>query len=232
MKKKYYAVRKGRQPGIYQDWDTCKEQVDGFAGAQYKSFSTSEDAKRYLAGENSVSTPPRPRVSHEPSSSADVRPGHVVIYADGACSGNPGRGGYGTVVLQGDQRKEFSAGFRRTTNNRMEILGCIVGLESVEKPSDVTLYSDSRYVVDAITKSWAETWRSRGWNRKVDNELVPALNADLWARLLDLCSWHRVRFHWVRGHDGNLENERCDVLARAAAASENLGIDTFYEKGP
>jgi ribonuclease HI len=154
-----------------------------------------------------------------------------VIYADGACSGNPGRGGYGTVVLSGDQRKELSAGFRKTTNNRMEILGCIAGLDAIEERSDITIYSDSKYVVDAVTKGWAETWRSRGWNRKVEGELIPASNADLWARMLDLCEWHRVKFRWVRGHDGNIENERCDELARAAAASENLAVDGFYEKG-
>jgi ribonuclease HI len=231
MKQKYYAVRKGRQSGIYQDWDTCKAQVDGFAGAQYKSFSTREDAARYLAGEDSAGRssgpkPPRGQSTHEP-----VPAGHVVIYADGACSGNPGRGGYGTVVLSGDQRRELSAGFRKTTNNRMEILGCIAGLDAIEERSDITIYSDSKYVVDAVTKGWAETWRSRGWNRKVEGELVPASNADLWARMLDLCEWHRVAFRWVRGHDGNIENERCDELARAAAASDNLEIDAFYEKG-
>ena len=231
MKQKYYAVRKGRQAGIYQDWDSCKAQVDGFAGAQYKSFSTREAAAQYLAGQDSAVSasgpkPPREGTTHEP-----VPAGHFVIYADGACSGNPGRGGYGTVVLSGDQRKELSAGFRRTTNNRMEILGCIAGLDAIEERSDITIYSDSKYVVDAVTKGWAETWRSRGWNRKVEGELVPALNADLWARMLDLCEWHRVKFRWVRGHDGNIENERCDELARAAAASENLEVDSCYENG-
>jgi len=242
MKQKYYAVRKGRQAGIYPDWDTCKAQVDGYAGAQYKSFSTREDAELYLKGagrepdrakpqgQDQQPSAPGTKAVRIPAVQAPVPAGHVVIYADGACSGNPGPGGYGTVILCGSQRKELSAGFRRTTNNRMEILGCIAGLESIEKPSDITIYSDSKYVVDAVTKSWAETWRSRGWNRKVDNELVPALNADLWARLLDLCEWHRVRFLWVRGHDGNIENERCDELARAAATSENLPADAFYER--
>jgi len=231
--RKYYAVRKGRQPGIYQDWDSCKAQVDGFAGAQYKSFSTREDAAQYLAGQNLEVSAPGKKVLHEksPSIPATIPAGHVVIYADGACSGNPGPGGYGTVLLYGDQRKEFSAGYRRTTNNRMEILGCIAGLEALSEPAEVTVYSDSSYVVNAITKSWAETWRTRGWNRKVDGELVPASNADLWARLLDLCERYTVRFKWVRGHDGNVENERCDELARAAAALGNLQIDAFYEKG-
>lgn len=231
MKQKYYAVRKGRQPGIYQDWNSCKVQVDGFAGAQYKSFSTREDAAQYMAGQAPAGSAAGTKAPREPSISEPIPAGHVVIYADGACSGNPGRGGYGTVVLLGDQRQELSAGFQRTTNNRMEILGCIAGLDAVEEPSDIIIYSDSRYVVDAITKGWAETWRGRDWNRKVEGELVPASNADLWARMLGLCEWHRVKFRWVRGHDGNIENERCDVLARAAAASDNLAVDTFYEKG-
>ena len=230
MKQKYYAVRKGRQAGIYQDWESCKAQVDGFAGAQYKSFSTREDAAQYLAGQTSASSAPGKSAPRERSLPEPIPAGQIVIYADGACSGNPGKGGYGTVVLYGDQRRELSAGFRRTTNNRMEILGCIAGLDAIEERSDITLYSDSRYVVDAVTKGWAETWRSRGWNRKVEGELVPALNSDLWARMLDLCEWHRVNFRWVRGHDGNIENERCDELARAAAASENLEVDKGYEK--
>lgn len=230
MKQKYYAVRKGRQAGIYSDWDSCKSQVEGFAGAQYKSFSTREDAAQYLAGQNSAAADAGKKTPRESSPPEPIPAGHVVIYADGACSGNPGRGGYGTVVLYGDQRRELSAGFRRTTNNRMEILGCIAGLDAIEERSDIMIFSDSKYVVDAVTKGWAETWRSRGWNRKVDGELIPASNADLWARMLDLCEWHRVKFRWVRGHDGNVENERCDELARAAAASENLGLDTGYEK--
>ena len=231
MKQKFYAVRRGRQTGIYLDWDSCKEQVEGFAGAQYKSFSTREEAAQYLAGQDPKTASPVKKGSGQSSSSEPIPPGHVVIYSDGACSGNPGRGGYGTVVLYGDQRRELSAGFRRTTNNRMEIWGCIAGLDAIEERSDITLYSDSRYVVNAISKGWAETWRSRGWNRKVEGELVPALNADLWARMLDLCEWHRVTFRWVRGHDGNVENERCDELARAAAASDNLQPDLFYERG-
>ncbi len=232
MKQKYYAVRKGRQAGIYLDWDTCRKHVEGFAGAQYKSFSTREEAARYLAGQDPAGSSAAKKAPRGSSPSSDPIPeGLVVIYADGACSGNPGKGGYGTVLLFGNQRRELSGGFRRTTNNRMEILGCIAGLDAVEERSDVILYSDSRYVVDATTKGWAAAWRSRGWNRKVEGELVPALNSDLWARLLDLCEWHRVQFRWVRGHDGNVENERCDELARAAAASDDLQPDTGYEKG-
>jgi len=154
---------------------------------------------------------------------------HVVIYTDGACTGNPGPGGYGVIMIHGSNRKEFSAGFRLTTNNRMEIWACIAALQALKEECEVTIYSDSRYVVDAMTKSWALAWRSRGWKRKENGRLKDALNADLWAQMLDLCDKHRVRFEWVRGHDGNEGNERCDEMARNAASAGALGIDAVYE---
>jgi ribonuclease HI len=230
VKKKYYAVRQGYQPGIYRSWDDCKVQVEGFAGAKYKGFATREEAEQYMNGE-SAPAGVQPSLLKVSVPEVPIPPGTVVIYADGACSGNPGPGGYGTVVLEGTTRKELSAGFRRTTNNRMEMLGCIAGLETLTKPSVVTIYSDSSYVVNAMTKGWAAKWRSNGWQRKAENgEFVDALNADLWAQMLELCAFHKVRFEWVRGHSGNKENERCDVLAVAAAASADLGIDRQYEQ--
>ncbi len=138
----------------------------------------------------------------------------VTIYTDGACSGNPGPGGYGTVLIYNAHRKEISEGFKQTTNNRMEINGVIAGLEALKRPCSVTLYSDSRYVVDAIEKGWAARWRRNNWMR---NKEEPALNADLWERLLVLLEKHNVKFNWVKGHAGNKENERCDELARKAA---------------
>jgi ribonuclease HI len=226
MKKKFYAIRQGHKPGIYLDWDSAKAQVDGFRGAQYKGFATRGEAEDFMNGR--IETP-APRA---PEPAVHIPPGTIVMYTDGACSGNPGRGGYGVVILSAEGRKELSAGFRRTTNNRMEIMGCIVGLESLPDNSVVTLFSDSKYVVDTITKGWAKKWRSNRWQRRTDNgEFTPALNADLWARMLDLCDRHTVRFEWVRGHSGNTENERCDVLAVAATASDNLGIDSNYENG-
>ena len=142
----------------------------------------------------------------------------VILYTDGACSGNPGPGGYGAVLLFTDNggkihRKEFSQGYKSTTNNRMEIMGVIKGLESLKEPCKVTLYSDSRYVVDAIEKGWAKRWRSNNWMR---NKKEPALNPDLWGQLLDLLGKHEVSCRWVKGHSNNLENERCDTLAREA----------------
>jgi ribonuclease HI len=153
----------------------------------------------------------------------------VTIYTDGACIGNPGPGGYGAVLLSGEHRKELSGGFANTTNNRMEILAAIVGLETLKKPSAVTLYSDSRYLVDAIEKGWAIKWQANGWMR---NKKERAVNPDLWERLLGLTKQHDVEFRWVRGHAGNNENERCDKLAVAAAKGRNLPADSGYKSNP
>ena len=151
----------------------------------------------------------------------------VTIYTDGSCLGNPGPGGYGAVLVHDRGRREISGGFRLTTNNRMEILAVIEGLEALAEPCDVTLYSDSRYVVDAMEKGWAERWRVNGWRR---NKKERAINPDLWQRLLDLAAKHRVGFRWVRGHAGNRENERADYLAMGAAQGEGLAIDEVYER--
>ncbi|MGF1495068.1 MAG: ribonuclease HI [Microcoleaceae cyanobacterium] len=150
----------------------------------------------------------------------------VTIYTDGACSGNPGAGGYGTVLIYGKHRKEISGGFRRTTNNRMEMMAAIVGLELLKSKCNVTLYTDSRYLVDAMTKGWARKWQSNGWKR---NAKEKAKNPDLWERLLELCSQHRVEFNWVRGHAGNVENERCDRLAVQASRQQDLLEDEGYD---
>lgn len=151
----------------------------------------------------------------------------VTIYTDGACSGNPGPGGYGVVLLYGTHRKELSAGFEQTTNNRMELLAAIVGLEALRERCAVTIYSDSKYVVDAIRKGWAVRWRSRGWKRAGNQ---PAINADLWRRMLKLLDAHEVRLEWVKGHAGDIENERCDVLATTALRSSPLRVDDGYSK--
>ena len=149
----------------------------------------------------------------------------VDIYTDGACSGNPGSGGYGVVLLYNGARKELSAGYRLTTNNRMEVLAVIKGLECLKEKCRVNLYSDSKYVVDAVNKGWAKKWQSNGW-RKADK--TKALNVDLWERLLSLLEMHEVKFIWVKGHADNRENERCDFLARSAIESGNLIEDKNY----
>jgi ribonuclease HI len=151
---------------------------------------------------------------------------HIQLFTDGACSGNPGPGGYGAILQYGDHRRELSGGFRKTTNNRMELMAVIKGLESLKEKCAVTVFSDSEYVVNSIMKGWAKTWRAKGWKR--GGKDVP--NADLWARLLDLCEQQDVQFRWVEGHAGHVENERCDDLATTAAAAEDLAVDAVYEQ--
>jgi ribonuclease HI len=151
----------------------------------------------------------------------------ITLYTDGACINNPGPGGYGVVLLYESKRRELSGGYRLTTNNRMEILAAITGLEALKEPCDVTLYSDSQYLVNAIEKGWAQRWQAAGWMR---NKKEKAINPDLWERLLDLCEVHKVRFEWLRGHAGHDENERCDELATSAARGLNLAVDEGYEK--
>ena len=150
---------------------------------------------------------------------------HVIVYTDGACVGNPGPGGYGVVLLYQGQRRELSGGCRRTTNNRMEIMAAIVGLEALRKKCGVTLYSDSEYLVKAMSRGWAQRWRANGWKR---NRREKALNVDLWERLLELCEHHEVEFRWVKGHAQNSENIRCDQLAMQAAQQPDLPIDEGY----
>jgi ribonuclease HI len=150
----------------------------------------------------------------------------IEIYTDGACSGNPGSGGYGVVLVYNQHRKELSGGFRLTTNNRMEMMAAIVGLEALTMKCSVTLYTDSRYLVDAMTKGWAKKWKANGWKR---NQKEMAKNPDLWQILLDLCQQHQVEFVWIKGHNGHEENEYCDQLAVRASQQKELPIDEVYE---
>lgn len=139
---------------------------------------------------------------------------HVDIYTDGACSGNPGPGGYGVILMYGNLKRELSGGEKQTTNNRMELSGVIRGLSALREPCEVALYTDSQYVVNAMTKGWARKWQANGWMR---NKREKALNPDLWETLLALCDQHEVTFHWVKGHAENAFNNRCDALAVEAA---------------
>jgi len=150
---------------------------------------------------------------------------HVIIYTDGAAEPNPGPGGFGVVLMAGKHRKELSGGFHRTTNNRMELMGVIVGLEALTKSCRVTLYSDSKYVVDSVEKGSVLRWSKNNWFRTKSDK---AKNADLWARFLAIYSKHQVRFKWVKGHAGVPENERCDELAVAAAQSYDSVPDEGY----
>ena len=146
----------------------------------------------------------------------------VTIYTDGACSGNPGPGGYGVVMIFNGHRKEMSGGFKNTTNNRMELMGVVVGLESLKEKCQVVVVSDSKYVVDAVEKGWLKKWRSNGWMRTKSEE---AKNADLWKRIWTLMENHEVRFKWVKGHSTNPENEVCDKLAVAETKKPDLPED-------
>lgn len=152
---------------------------------------------------------------------------HVSIYTDGSCLGNPGRGGYGAILDYKGHRRELSQGFRHTTNNRMELLAAIEGLEALKEPCNVTLYSDSQYVTKAMQEGWPQKWRKKGWRRGRNGV---AINPDLWERLLRLCERHCVQFKWIKGHSGHPENERCDTLAVSAAGSSELAADISYER--
>ena len=151
----------------------------------------------------------------------------VTIYTDGACSGNPGAGGYGVVLMYGAAKKELSEGYEKTTNNRMELLAVIRGLEALKEPCRVNLYSDSKYVVDAIEKGWVVKWKQNGWMR---NKKERASNVDLWEQLLVMLTNHQVKFIWVKGHADNPWNERCDELARMAIQKGDLKEDENYGK--
>ena len=146
----------------------------------------------------------------------------IIIYTDGSAKGNPGRGGYGVVMLSGKHRKEISEGFLLTTNNRMELLAVIVGIENVKKlNSDIVVCSDSKYVVNAVEKGWLFDWQKKNFKGKK--------NPDLWIRFLSVYKKHSVRFLWVKGHNNNIENERCDRLAVSAAEGTDLVSDVWYE---
>ena len=151
----------------------------------------------------------------------------VTIWSDGSCASNPGPGGYAAILIHGKHRTNVTGAFRRTTNNRMEMMAAIAGLSALKKPCRVTLHSDSRYLVDGISKKWARAWRARGW---VTVEGTPVRNKDLWSRLATLCERHSVQAVWVRGHAGNRENEEADRLAGVAARGTALPADLEYER--
>lgn len=239
-KKSIYVVVHGHQPGIYYKWfgnGGALEQIDNFSNAIYKGFYSKEEAARWLKELDTQSLPnfvpalfdlvvDESSVSLSKNVNDDLEMGKVVIFTDGSSIGNPGSGGYGVVLRYGKYRKEISGGYRETTNNRMEIMACIVGLQALKRISQAVIYSDSRYVVNSMAKGWAKRWRANGWMRKKKHK---AENVDLWVRLLELCDEHNVEFRWVRGHAGNLENERCDQLAQAAAKQEDLPVDEGFE---
>ena len=220
--KKYYAVKRGRKPGIYFNWPDAKAEIDGFQGAVYKGFLTLKDAEEWLNSSASLSSGEKRITSYPPDHGKD----EVIIYTDGGSLGNPGPGGYGAVIIYNSEQKEISGGFKKTTNNRMELMAVIAALKQLEhKDKKVTIYSDSSYVVNGITKGWAKNWRKNNW---IKSNKEPAINPDLWSELLDLLKPLNASFIWVKGHAGNPMNERCDELAKSSASLSNLPDDNGY----
>ena len=230
-KKKVYAIAAGHQPGIYDNWPEAERQVKGFAGAKFKGFTDRAEAEAWLRDPQYSQAAAKKGSS--PKTGTDVSPpraGEISIYTDGGCSCNPGPGGYGAIVVVDGHEQELSGGFKLTTNNRMELMACIVALRLAsrtlkDKNLPITAYSDSSYVVNGIEKGWARGWRKRGW---IKSDHQPAVNPDLWAELLELVEEMDVTFEWVRGHAGHPHNERCDQLAVAALKKQDLPIDKGY----
>ena len=233
-KKKYYAVARGRKIGIFSTWfgaGNAEEQVRGFAGARFKGFETIDEARSWLQKPQSATPGKKKRSSVQPKTptpAISTEQADVIIYTDGGCSHNPGPGGYGAVILAQGKRQEISGGFKHTTNNRMELMACIVALKSIKPGVSVIVHSDSQYVVNGISKGWAAKWQAQGWMR---NKKDAAENYDLWQDLLDACEPLNVHFIWVKGHAGNEENECCDQLATQAFASTPSTRDKNFESG-
>ncbi|MGD9825271.1 ribonuclease HI [Desulfobacter sp.] len=235
---KFYAVARGRKTGIFTSWPEAERQVKGFAGARFKSFKTEPEALAFLADpshtnyrsstKNLDCTPKKKKTGgQQPADYADYEypEDAVMVYTDGGAIGNPGPGGYGVVFETGET---FSGGFNLTTNNRMELLAVIKALETLEgEARPICLHSDSRYVVNGITKNWAKAWKCRGWKK---SDGTPVMNPDLWQRLLDLMPGLDIRFIWIKGHAGNPLNEACDRLANSTARMPGLPDDTGYLK--
>jgi ribonuclease HI len=226
--KKIYAVRQGRQTGIFNTWADCEAQVKGYAGASYKGFTNAGEAMAWLQGgtaQMELFAAPRATrpVRHtaaaapETASSAPAAAADYVIYTDGSCLRNPdGPGGWAAVIMDARQEKlaELHDGNPSTTNNRMELSAAIAALNFVQPGKLVDLYTDSQYLKNAFTKRWLENWKRRGWKTAAGGAVK---NQDLWQQLDHLFSTRQVRFHWVKGHVGIEHNERCDELAKGEA---------------
>ena len=211
-KKKFYAVKKGYKPGVYEEWSEAQKQVGGFKGAIFKSFANKDEAYSFL---------------EESKNEIQNDKNKIVIYTDGGCINNPGPGGYGAVLIYGENEKDIKGGFSHTTNNRMELMAAIEALRALKKKDiPIELYSDSRYVVNGISKGWAKKWRENGW---VKSDKKQALNIDLWRSLLDLVEPLSIKFIWVKGHAGNINNERCDTMATEMARSTDMPEDKGFK---
>lgn len=202
---KYYGVKVGKTPGVYTSWADCEAQVKGYPGAQYKGFGSKEEAEVY-AGVKKINITPTP-VTHNSNLNRKV----VTIYTDGACSGNPGPGGWGCILMYGEHTREHSGYVADTTNNQMELTAAIKGLQELKFACTVELYSDSKYLVEGMT-SWLEGWKKKGWKTTSG----PVKNRELWEELDRLASIHKIKWIYVKGHASNKYNNRCDELATGA----------------
>ncbi len=239
-KAKFYAVVVGRKTGVYTEWSGPKgaqAQVIRYPGAKHKGFATRAEADEFMKTQSAEKSRnerlERKRKAVRVPRRVDqkclplVSPDHdITIYTDGGCIDNPGPGGYGIIITNGKKTKEFSDGYKLTTNNRMELMACIVALSQLKRNRSVLLFSDSKYVVDGISKGWAQRWRLNGWQTESKKNVE---NTDLWRQLLNAIEEHDVQFQWVKGHGGKRENERCDELAQRAARGDTLAVDEGYE---
>ena len=222
---KFYAVQKGRQPGVYLSWDECKAQVDGFSGPVFKKFSTLEEAQVFCAscGMGPSSRKQEAKISSiakaDPGSSYREDAAEYIIFTDGSCLRNPsGPGGYAAVILRaGEVVQELYGCEASTTNNRMEMMAAIRALEFLDHPMRVVLYTDSQYLLNGFVKKWVNGWKKRNW---MTSKGTPVLNPELWKRLDMLTQVHHVTWKWLRGHRGQQYNERCDTLAKMAALKQ------------
>jgi len=228
-KRKFYSVAKGHKPGIYETWSDVEAQIAGFSGPKHKSFATRAEALAYLKSSIELTETTSETGDNVSKEAIEKLPADIIhIFTDGGARNNPGPGGYGCVLVYNGKLKELSGGFRMTTNNRMELMGCIVALKALKRfDIPVVLTTDSSYVVNGINKGWARKWRRNGW-RKSDSK--PALNSELWAELLDLVENLNITFKWVKGHSGNPFNERCDYLAVASSKLDDLPSDENYNR--
>ncbi len=223
-KKKFYGVAVGMRPGVYTSWPEAEAQVKGYAGAKYKGFPSRDEAEAWI--KDPQPSPAKKKSVKRKWDLPEITGDCIEIYTDGGAINNPGPGGYGVVLIADGKTRELNGGYEHTTNNRMELMACIKGIEALPtRERKVALFSDSSYVVNGISKGWAKGWRKKGW-RKSDGQ--PAMNPDLWEHLLGLIQGLNISFHWVKGHAGHPLNERCDQLAVQSARGKNLEEDLGY----
>lgn len=226
--KKIYAVKQGRQTGLFNTWDECRRQVDGFAGARYKGFASAGEAMQWLTGKAAEAAPAaasapavrrkRPVQAAMPGMEAAALPEtDYIVYTDGSCLRNPdGPGGYAAVLLQRGSTEPVTihGGEPSTTNNRMEMRAAIEALQAIDPSATILLYTDSQYLKRGFTNHWVRNWKRNGWKTAKGTDV---LNKDLWMQLDALLAEHKVTFQWVKGHAGHEYNEQCDELAKSEA---------------